>query len=52
MLLMIASLLYLFVMKLAFQTTRDMVGALIAVGVAVGALVVFPHGDEVGDSHS
>jgi hypothetical protein len=52
MLLMIASLIYLFAMKLAFQTTRDVVGALVAVGVALVALVVFRHGDQIDDSHS
>jgi hypothetical protein len=39
MVLMLASLLYLLVMKIAFQTSRDVVGA--AISVAVAAVVLF-----------
>jgi hypothetical protein len=40
MALLVASLVYLFAMKLAFQTTRDVVGAVISFALGLVALVV------------
>ena len=46
MALMFASLLYLFAMKIAFQTSRDVIGATVAVGVAVIVLLALKQRDD------
>jgi len=46
MVLMLASLLYLFAMKIAFQTRRDVAGATVAVGVAVIVLLALKQRDD------
>jgi hypothetical protein len=43
--LLIASLVYLFAMKFAFQTSRDVVGALISLGVAALMLLAIGRGE-------
>jgi hypothetical protein len=45
--LLLASLLYLFALKVAFQTGRDVVGALISVAVASIMLLALAHCDRV-----
>jgi hypothetical protein len=49
MVLMLASLLYLIAMKAAFQTGRDVVGALVSVAVATTMLLVLAHREDVGN---
>lgn len=45
MVLLPASLVHLVAMKVAFQTRRDLVGAVVAVAVAVATLVALDHSD-------
>ena len=45
MALLLVSLLYLFAMKVAFQTSRDVAGAGISVAVAAIALLALQHRD-------
>jgi cell division septation protein DedD len=49
MALMLGSLLYLFAMKIAFQTSRDLAGAVISVAVAAIVLLALEHRH---DAHS
>ena len=50
MALMVLSLLYLFAMKIAFQTSRDVAGAVVSVAVAMIVLLALEHRDRAGSN--